>query len=159
VDLLVVMPPTSKSRRVLSVSIYCRHQRSVLLIQQASSEAWVPLEGPVSQEETPLEAAWRHLEVEAGYREQILFPTIHKVLGAPPGLLLYEEHDGDDGQLLMNFAFVVGVPSKSVQLRQAFNGLLWVDSMAKVPDGCPTHVQQALMYALVAGRESIIPTA
>lgn len=148
------MTTRTKNRRAFSVSIYCRHKESVLLIQHA--ELWQPIIGKIRRGETPLEAARRELHGETGF-EQAVFPAIHKVLGAPPGLLLYEEHRvGDD--TYMNFAFVAEVPSKRVVPSSEFEGLVWISSMAKVPENCPQNVRQALIYALSAGREVIVPS-
>ena len=146
-----------RQRRAFSVSVYCRHEGSVLLIQHTRLQLWLPIGGELQRGETPLEAARRELQEETGFEHGVSFPIIHKVVGAPPGLLLYEEHDAGSKGLHLNFAFVAEVPSRKVRPNHEYAGFMWVDSMAKVPEDCPTNVRQALLYALAAGREKLLP--
>lgn len=144
-------------RRAWSVSIYCRHEGAVLLVQHTRLKLWLPVGGEIEPGETPLEAARRELAEETGITEAT-FPVIHKVIGAPPGLLLYEEHEAGSKGLHMNFAFIAEVPSKRVVPCYEYTGMMWVESVAKAPtEDCPTSVRQALVYALTAGRERVLP--
>ncbi len=138
------------TRLAWSVSVYCRHEGAVLLVLHHRLRAWIPVGGEIGPGETPLEAARRLAREEAGCR-QVFFPPIHNVFGAPPGLLLYEEHEaGEKGQHL-NFAFIAEVPNKSVQLHESYRGLVWVTSMGDLPDPIPPSVLDGLPYALTAG--------
>jgi len=144
------MRTMTKPRRAWSVSLYCRHEGAVLLVRHKDLKKWVPLGGEMQAGETPLEAARRELLVEAGF-EDVTFPAIHPVVGAPPGLLLYEEHEaGDDGTHL-NFAFIVEVPHKGAQTNGSYMGSIWITSITELPEDTPPNVQEAMPYALTAG--------
>lgn len=137
-------------RRAWSVSVYCRHAGAILLILHKRLGVWIPVGGEIQDGETPLEAARREVREETGFTS-IEFPSIHKVYGAPPGLLLYEEHDaGEKGQHL-NFAFVAEVPDRGVRSDGSYTGMLWVSSMQEVPEPAPPNVLDALPYAFIAG--------
>lgn len=127
--------------------VYCRHEGAVLLVQQRG--AWLPLGDELKDNETPLEAAERVVWEVAGI-EHPVFPHIHSVLGAPVGLLLYEEHPLGTS-LHMNFAFIAEVPHKVFRSDGKHRGAVWVASMADLPEGTPPFVQDALPYALTAG--------
>lgn len=142
----------ARKRRVWSVGVYCRFEGSVLLAHQ--DMLWIPIEGPIMGQETPLEAARRHLG-GLGWARAV-FPTIHKVTDAPPGLLLYEEHDDEEGVRHRQFAFIAEVPTKLVGLGAPYTGAIWVRSVAELPMGCPTRVHTTMPYALTAGREKIV---
>lgn len=142
------------SRRAWSVSIYCRHQGAVLLVRHNRLDVWLPIGGEMDAGETPLEAARRELREETGFDQGVIFPAIHKVTGAPPGLLLYEEHEAGSKGTHLNFAFIAEVPSKHLRVDcDEFSGILWVRSLAEAPEDCPVNVQEALPYALTAGRQ------
>jgi len=141
----------SKPRRAWSVSLYCRHEGSVLLVRHKQFRTWVPLSGEIQAGETPLEAARRELRDETGFGKDAVFPAIHPVLGAPPGLLLYEEHLVGLNGMHLNFAFIVEVPNKSAQTNGTYLGTMWIASMAELPEETPPNVQDAMPYALTAG--------
>ncbi len=137
-------------RRTWSVSIYCRHEKSLLLVVHKKFGIWIPVGGEIEDGETPVEAALREVREKTGFTD-IVFPAIHKVYGAPPGLLLYEEHDAGDKGLHMNFTFIAEVPDKRVQMSDSYMGLLWVSSMEELPNPVPPNVLDALPYAFIAG--------
>ena len=137
-------------RRAWSVSVYRRHEKDILLVLHRRLRIWVPVGGELHTGETPIEAARREVREETGYTN-IVFPSIHKVFGAPPGLLLYEEHEAGDKGLHMNFAFVAEVPDKGVRSNGEFLGMLWVSSMQELPEPVPPNVLDALPYAFIAG--------
>lgn len=141
-----------KKPLVWSVSVYCRHDNSVLLAYQ-NVLGWAPIECPIRAQETPLAAARRLLQ-ELGWA-RVVFPAIHKVTDAPPGLLLYEEHDDESGALHRTFAFVVDVPNRAI-LREPYSGSLWVRAISDLPMGCPTRVLTTMPYALTAGRKKVV---
>ena len=141
------MPTRKKQRRSFGVTVYCRHQGAVLLVQR--DRLWIPVCGEVDPGETPLEAAERVLWTEVGIVHPI-FPHIHSVLGAPAGLLLYEEHPAA-GALVLAFAFIAEVPHKVLRSNGHHRGSVWVASMAELPEGTPPYVQDAMPYALTAG--------
>jgi hypothetical protein len=143
-----------KKRRTWSVGVYCRFDQTVLLGHR-DVIGWTPLEGAILSQETPLEAA-RRLLGELGW-DKVLFPTIHKVIDAPPGLILYEEHDDEEGTKHRSFAFLVEVPNQKLSLGAPYTGAMWVRSVADLPMGCPTRVSTTMPYALTAGRKSPIP--
>lgn len=132
-----------------SVSVYCRHEGAVLLVLHHRLRAWVPVGGKLNSGETPVETAKRVAREKAGY-DQVLLPSIHKVFGAPPGLLLYEEHLVAEKEKHLNFAFIAEVPNKNVHLHESYNGVLWVSSMGDLPDLVPPNVLDGLPYALTA---------
>lgn len=140
----------SKTRRAWSVSVYCRHEGAILLILHKRLRMWIPVGGEIMEGETPLEAAHREVKEETGFSE-VLFPSIHQVQCAPPGLLLYEEHAAKDKGLHMNFAFVAEVPDKRVKSDGSYTGMLWIPSMEEIPDPVPSNVLEALPYAFIAG--------
>ncbi len=144
-------------RRTWSVSIYCRHQGAVL-VRHSSLGIWLPVGGEITANETPFEAAQRVLREETGFIHEVIFPAIHKVTGAPPGLLLYEEHEAGEKGVHLNFAFLTEVPSKRIAPNDEYLGVLWVRSVSEIPDACPVNVREALPYALTAGRERILPS-
>lgn len=137
-------------RRAWSVSVYCRHDGAVLLVQHKRLGLWIPVGGEIEDNETPLEAARREVREEIGLTE-VNFPIIHKVKGAPPGLLLYEEHAAGDKGLHMNLAFVADVPDKGLRSNGSFTGMIWVSSMAELPDPVPSNVLDTMPYAFIAG--------
>lgn len=141
----------ARKKRTWWVAVYCRHEDSVLLVRRA--DEWLPLESAMRTGETPLEAA-RRLMKTRGW-DDIIFPSIHKVEGAPPGLLLYEEHEAD-GEVHLTFVFVVEVPSAEFRPASGDRGSIWILSRAEMPYGCPTRVQVAVPFALTAGREQIL---
>lgn len=141
----------ARKKRTWQVACYCRHADGVLLVRQG--DEWVPIEAPMHSGETPLEAAKRVLKTR-GWPEA-RFPAIHKVEGAPPGLLLYEEHDADS-QVCLTFVFVVEVPDPDYRPTAGERGSIWVLSRAELPFGCPLRVQVAMPFALTAGREQIL---
>lgn len=124
-------------------------------MQHTRLKLWVPVGGEMQPGETPLEAARRELREETGVIDAT-FPAIHKVLGAPPGLLLYEEHESGSKGLHMNFAFVAEVLSKQIMPCSEYTGSMWVESAAKAPTDCPANVKQALPFAITAGRERLL---
>lgn len=144
----------ARKRRVWSVSVYCRHEEAVLLAYR-DVIGWTPIEGTVSGQETPLEAS-RRLLGQLGWSKTV-FPTIHKVTDAPPGLLLYEEHDDEEGIRHRCFAFLAEVPAPKITLGVPYSGAMWVRSVAELPMGCPTRVLTTMPYALSAGREKVVP--
>jgi hypothetical protein len=143
-----------RKRRIWSVGIYCRHENAVLLAYR-DVIGWTPVEGYIIGQDTPLEAA-RRLLVELGW-PKVIFPSIHKVTDAPPGLLLYEEHDDEEGVLHRSFAFVAEVPTPKITLG-GYSGAMWVRSVAELPMGCPTRVLTTMPFALTAGRERPSPS-
>lgn len=145
-------------RRAFSVSVYCRHQGAVLLIKHNRLGMWLPVGGEMEPDETPYEAARRELREETGHEHGVVFPAIHKVTGAPPGLILYEEHESGKKGLHMNFAFLAEVPSKQLRACDEYSGTLWIRSMSEAPEACPVNVREALPYALTAGREGAVPS-
>ena len=136
-------------RRTWSVSVYCRHEGAILLVLHR--RIWTPIGGELEDNETPIEAARRKLREKTGFTG--VFPAIHKIFGAPPGLLLYEEHDAGDKGRHLNFAFVVEVPDKNVRTNGSYTGMLWGSSMEELPDPVPPNVLDALPYAFIAGIE------
>lgn len=140
----------SNPRRAWSVSLYCRHEGAVLLVRHKRLKTWLPIGGEIEAGETPLEAAKRELREETGFNK-VTFPAIHTVLGAPPGLLLYEEHDAGSKGTHMNFAFIVEVPNKGVKTNGEYLGTIWVTDVAELPDDTPPNVIDAMPYALTAG--------
>lgn len=138
-------------RKAWSVSIYCRHEGAVLLVlhdRVLHERVWIPIGGEIKENETPLEAASRQVIEGTGLNH--FFPVIHKVHGAPPGLLLYEEHEEDE-VLHMNFAFIAEVPNKRVRLDESCAGMLWVSSLIELPEPVLPSVLGAMPYALTAG--------
>lgn len=157
------MPPRPKkpapTRRAWSVSIYCRNQGAVLLIYHNRLSTWLPIGGEIEPGETPIEAARRELREETGFHEGVIFPAIHKVTGAPPGLLLYEEHDAGSKGVHLNFAFLAEVPSRRMLADcDEFSGHMWVRGTPEIPESCPLNVQETMTYALTAGRERVLPS-
>lgn len=137
-------------RKAFSVSLYCRHEGAVLLVMHKRLKMWLPIGGELEPGETPMEAACRELKEETGHTNG-RFPVIHKVFGAPQGLLLYEEHDAGDKGLHMNFAFLVEVPDKNLPPNPDFTGHIWVESFTDVPQSCPQNVLEAMPFALTVG--------
>jgi 8-oxo-dGTP diphosphatase len=137
-------------RRAWSVSVYCRHEKAILLVLHKGLGVWVPVGGEILNNERPIEAAQRKVHEETGFSD-FVFPVVHKLHGAPPGLLLYEEYEAGDKGLHMNLAFVVDVLDKGVRSNGSYTGMLWVSSMTKLPDPVPQNVLDALPYAFIAG--------
>lgn len=122
-----------------------------MLILHKRLGVWVPIGGELEEGETPIEAARREVEEETGHRD-ITFPSIHKVTGAPPGLLLYEEHQAGDKGLHMNFAFLAELGSKQLRPCDEYSGSMWLTSADEMPINTPTNVREAIPFALTAGR-------
>lgn len=141
-------------RRAFSVSIYCRHEGAVLLVLHKRLKAWLPIGGEMKPGETPIEAARREIREEIGH-EEATFPAIHNVTGAPPGLLLYEEHISGDKGLHMNFAFLAEVENKRVIPCSEFTGTIWVAGPDDMPHETPTNVREAVPFALAAGKQNL----
>jgi hypothetical protein len=136
--------------RKISVSLYCRHEQAVLIVRGCDPDLWEPVGGEAFDNETPLEAA-RRIIVEDYGCVSASFPFIHKVTGAPPGLLLYEEHVVKN-TLRLNFAFIVDIPSKILSFKRGLTGMLWLTSVSELPtEKVPIYVQEAIPYALRAG--------
>lgn len=106
------------SRIAFSASIFCVHERHVLLINHKLLGLYLPLGGELEIWETPLEAAIRETREEAGYEaHEILFPAIPGAPdGAPCGLLPFgfEQHTAGPKGMHMNFCFVAVVPHRNV---------------------------------------------
>jgi 8-oxo-dGTP diphosphatase len=136
-------------RRAFSVSIYCRNKGAILLIRHKRLKMWLPIGGEMLEGETPLEAATRECIEETGLSPY--FPRIHHVIGAPPGLLLYEEHDAGSKGVHMNFAFIAEISSRNLAPCSEYDDVTWLTSIAETPEESPLNVREALPYALAAG--------
>jgi 8-oxo-dGTP diphosphatase len=139
----------ARLRRAFSVSIYCRHKGAVLLVKHKRLGIWIPVGGEMLDGETPIEAATRECLEETGHHP--VFPRIHHVIGAPPGLLLYEEHDAGSKGVHMNFAFPAEIQSRNLVPCDEYTNVVWVTSIAEIPEESPLTVREAMPYALAAG--------
>jgi 8-oxo-dGTP diphosphatase len=134
-------------RRAFSVSIFCRHEGSVLLVKHNRLGTWLPVGGEIEPGETPLEAATREAFEETGLT--CTFPEGLGVTGTPSGLLGYEEHQAGTKGLHMNFVFVADVPSRDVRGCDEFSEVRWV-SDADGLSPCPANVRELVLLALAA---------
>ena len=141
------MPPV---RRAFSVAIYPRLGDRVLLIHHTRLGVWLPPGGELHPDETPLKAATRECFEETGLTGH--FPRTSDLVGAPPGLIGYEEHlAGSKGQHL-NFVFVCDVDTDEVRPNHEFTRWQWV-TLAEGPWGeAPANVRQLAKIALAAPR-------
>ena len=135
-------------RRAFSVSIFCRNEGAILLVQHKRLGKWLPVGGEGEAGETPLEAARRELHEETGLEGT--FPVGLGVDGTPPGLIGYEEHPAGSKGLHMNFAFVADVPTRALSACDEYTEACWVEDPASVP--CPVNVEQLIRLALAAPR-------
>ena len=67
-------------------------------------------------------------------------------MGAPPGLIGYEEHAAGSKGLHLNFAFVADVPSRDVRGNDEFDHHRWVADAEGL--GAPENVVQLVRIAL-----------
>lgn len=135
-------------RSAFSVSIFCRHEGSVLLIRHKRLGTWLPVGGEIEATETPLAAARRELREETGLEGH--FPEGMGVTGTPPGLIGYEEHAAGSKGLHMNFAFVADVPTRKVQPCEEWNEAVWVTANELDSTECPQNVRELARLALAA---------
>jgi 8-oxo-dGTP pyrophosphatase MutT (NUDIX family)/ketosteroid isomerase-like protein len=142
-------------RRAFSVSIFARHRGRVLLVAHRGLGTWLPVGGEVEPGETPLDAARRELLEETGLRG--VFPVLHGIDGAPPGLLGYEEHPAGDKGTHLNFSFVADVASDQVTPNDEFGEHGWFDDAAAI--GCPPNVRQLARLAVHAGESPLVALA
>jgi 8-oxo-dGTP diphosphatase len=135
-------------RRAFSVSVFCRHDRAVLLVRHRRLGTWLPVGGEVEPGETPLEAARRELREETGLEGR--FPAGLGVDGTPPGLIGYEEHPAGSKGLHLNFAFVADVDGRTLASCDEYDDVRWVtlDELGAV--ACPANVRQLAAIALAA---------
>lgn len=141
---------TTTTRRAFSVGVFPRRGDRVLLIQHKRLGTWLPPGGELEEGETPLEAAARELREETGLSGS--FPTTSDVIGAPPGLLGYEEHVAGSKGLHMNFVFVVDVDTDHVTPNDEFGAHVWASLEDGPWDAAPPNVRQLAVLALRAPR-------
>lgn len=101
------------TRRAFSVSVYVHNPRTgqTLLVEHVRHALWLPLGGEHAPNETPLETARRKLQEESGWDpDSLVWPALSDVIGAPPGLLHYEEHASGSRGLHCNFVFLALFP-------------------------------------------------
>ena len=135
-------------RRTFSVSIYVRTSNpsgtdQVLLIEHKRHSLWLPLGGECTTSELPIDAARRKLKEEAEWEDgpdlTIYFPLLPGALvGSPPGLLGYEEHESGSRGLHMNFVFVAELITSNAVPKSdgSWTNFMWANQ-ATVPN---THV-------------------
>jgi 8-oxo-dGTP pyrophosphatase MutT (NUDIX family) len=140
--------PTAPGRRAFSVSIFCRHGGSVLLVRHRRLDTWLPVGGELEPGETPLEAARRELREETGLEGR--FPPGLGVDGTPPGLLGYEEHAAGSKGLHLNFAFVADVAGRELAGCDEFDEVRWVGPGELAGVECPPNVRELARLALAA---------
>lgn len=134
------------SRRTFSVAIFARHEGRILLAKHKRLGTWLPVGGEVEANETPLEAARRELIEETGLEG--IFPTLDPLVGAPPGLVGYEEHFAGKKGLHLNFCFVCDVAHREVTLDASLEGFRWVSVEDGPWDDAPENVRQLVARAL-----------
>jgi 8-oxo-dGTP diphosphatase len=133
-------------RRAFSVSVFCRHDRAVLLVRHRRLGTWLPVGGEVEPGETPLEAARRELREETGLEGR--FPAGLGVEGTPPGLIGYEEHPAGSKGLHLNFAFVADVDGRTLASCDEYDDVRWVPLGELAAVACPANVRQLAAIAL-----------
>jgi len=178
-------------RRAFSVSVYVQSftrapvpSSKVLLVKHNRHGCFLPLGGELgrtrveetplySRQETPLECARRKVLEEAGWGDFfVTFPDFAgtdiaplRLLGAPPGLLGYEEHESGSRGLHMNFVFTCVVnhllpPYDNFIPKSdgSWTDYLWVSGAMRgtsaFPD-VPANVRQVLdrIFAMTMAKE------
>jgi 8-oxo-dGTP diphosphatase len=137
---------TDSIRRSFTSSVFCVHEKEVLLIHHKRLDLWLPLGGELEKTEagmweTPQEAARREACEEAGYKDyEVFFPALPNNAGLysdgvltrqtmffePSGFLGYEEHMAGSKGLHMNFIFVALVKHKNVVSDGSWDDHVWI---------------------------------
>ncbi len=144
-------------RRTFSVSVFVRHECSILLVKHKRLKKWLPVGGECEVGEEPIQAASRELCEETGI-ERFRFarlPSHPSGVEGPRGLMVYEEHEaGRKGQwsyVHMNFAFLVDVPRPVVpEPCDEFTDFRWFAGHEKELSSrmTPPNVSKLVRYAL-----------
>lgn len=131
------------------VSVYCRHEREILLAHDKALDRWDALTGKIRKGETPLAAASRVVEHHLG--ERPMFPPIHQVIGAPSGLLLYTEYAVAADELRMAFVFMAHIDDKAeTPTTKPYDKFQWVVSDRLLPRPVMPYVEGTLSLAFMA---------
>lgn len=153
------MTPTSRS--AFSVSVFARRGDRVFVIRHKRLNTWLPVGGELHDGETPLEAARRELYEETGWSGVFadIDPSMGGIVGAPPGLMGYEEHAAGSKGLHKNFCFVADIDDKDVVANDEYDEFKFVGRDDVDGLECPENVRQLIRRALVAGRPERVVTA
>lgn len=142
----------SSPRRAFSVAVFARHAGKVLLIKHKRLGTWLPVGGEIEAGETPLEAAHRELYEETGLRG--VPALVPQIIGAPAGLLGYEEHQAGSKGLHLNFAFVIDVENDAITANDEFDEYVWTHTPTTLQ--APANVHQLAHLALYGGESPLI---
>lgn len=131
------------------VSVYCRHEREILLAHDTALNRWDAFTGKIRKGETPLAAASRVVEHHLG--ERPMFPPIHQVIGAPSGLLLYTEYAAAIDEMRMAFVFMAHLEDRPLRpLDKTYDQFQWVASDRTLPRSVMPYVEGTISLAFMA---------
>lgn len=95
-----------------------------------------------------MEAAVRVVETEFGL--DIFLPSIHQLLGAPKGLVLYNEYPISPTEIRLSLVFLGKVNTNEVALGREYDDVLWMHSDQKLPRDILPQVRASFPYAAMA---------
>ncbi len=131
------------------VCVYCRHERGILLARSKTLNRWEALSGKIRRGETPLAAASRVVETHT--KMQPVFPSIHQVVGAPSGLLLYTEYAAGPDELRLGFIFMAKIDTDNILPQdKQYGSFKWLDNARNLPRPLMPYVEGTIPLAFMA---------
>lgn len=135
-------------RRTWTASVYCQFGNQLALARHKETGQWEPVSTRVKRGELPLEAAHRVVGEELGL--SVSFPTIHQLLGAPEGLVLYNEYPVSMEETRLSLLFLGDLETGDVTLRKNYDDIAWVHDDQRLPRAMLPQVRASFPYAVMA---------
>lgn len=137
-------------KRVWTSSVYCLYDNRLSLARRASTGQWEPVSTHIKRDEAPLNAAERAVKIHFGL--DISFPPVHQflLLGAPRGLLLYNEYFVSPKETRQSMLFLAEVDTDEVQLGSEYDDVMWVWDDSRLPKDILPQVRSAFPFAVMA---------
>lgn len=102
----------------------------------------------IKRDEAPLDAAVRAVETHLGL--DVSFPPVHQLLGAPDGLLLYDEYPVSPEETRQSLLFLAEVETDEIKLGSEYDDIMWAWDDARLPKAMLPQVRSAFPFAVMA---------